>query len=154
MSSGRGFAPNTAHAQPHDWLCVTGGSIGFGPPVATGAAIGAPGRKVINLEGDGSAMYTLQALWTQARERLDVTTIVLANRSYNILHGEFAAVGAGAPGRRASDMLTLDRPYLDWQSLARGHGVEAGQATTLDGLVVQLRRGLAAPGPYLIELVF
>jgi len=154
VSSGRGFAPNTAHAHPHDWLCVTGGSIGFGPPVATGAAIGAPGRKVINLEGDGSAMYTLQSLWTMAREQLDVIVVILANRSYRILHGEFAAVGAGAPGKRANDMLTLDRPFLDWQAMARGHGVEAGQATTLDEFAVQLRRGLSANGPYLIELVF
>ena len=154
VSSGRGFATLTAHAQPHDWLCVTGGSIGMGPPVAAGAAIGAPGRKVINLEGDGSAMYTLQALWTMAREQLDVTTIIFANRSYQILHGEFAAVGAGAPGRNATDMLTLDRPYLDWVALARGHGVEAGQATTLGQLAAQLRRGLATTGPYLIELVF
>ena len=154
VSSGRGFAPLTAHAQPHDWLCVTGGSIGFGLPAAAGAAIGAPGRKVLCLEGDGSAMYTLQSLWTMAREQLDVTMIIFANRSYSILHGEFAAVGAGAPGQRATDMLTLDRPNLDWRSIARGHGVEAGQATTLDELALQLRRGLATTGPYLIELVF
>lgn len=154
VSSGRGFASLTAHAQPHDWLCVTGGSIGFGLPCAAGAAIGAPGRKVICLEGDGSAMYTLQSLWTMVREQLDVTIIVFANRSYNILHGEFAAVGAGQPGQRATDMLTLDRPWLDWQAIARGHGVETGQATTLDELGGQLKRGLATPGPYLIELVF
>ena len=152
VSSGRGFASLTAHAPPHDWLCVTGGSIGFGLPAATGAALGAPGRKVICLEGDGSAMYTLQSLWTMAREQLDVTMVIFANRSYRILHGEFAAVGAGAPGRRATDMLTLDRPDLDWLALARGHGVEAGQATTLDEFAAQLGRGLATTGPYLIEL--
>ncbi|MEP6701621.1 MAG: acetolactate synthase large subunit [Betaproteobacteria bacterium] len=154
VSSGRGFASLTAHSHPHDWLCVTGGSIGFGLPTATGAAIGAPGRKVINLEGDGSAMYTLQSLWTMAREQLDVTMIIFANRSYAILHGEFAAVGAGMPGQRAHDMLTLDRPHLDWLSIAHGHGVEAGRATTLGELAVQLKRGLATTGPYLIELVF
>ena len=154
VSSGRGFAQFTAHAQPHDWLCVTGGSIGFALPASVGAAIGAPGRKVLTLEGDGSAMYTLQSLWTMAREQLDVTMIIFANRSYQILHGEFAAVGAGEAGQRATDMLTLDRPHLDWLSIARGHGVEAGQATTLDELAVQLRRGLATTGPYLIELVF
>jgi acetolactate synthase-1/2/3 large subunit len=153
VSSGRGFAPNTAHAQPHDWLCVTGGSIGFGLPCAAGAAIGAPGRKVINLEGDGSAMYTLQSMWTMAREQLDVTIVVLANRSYRILHGELAAVGAGAPGQRANDMLTLDRPSLDWRAIARGHGIESGQATTLDEFALQLERGIAVTGPYLIELV-
>ena len=154
VSSGRGFAPFTAHAQPHDWLTTMGGAIGFGLPTSVGAAIGAPGRKVITLEGDGSAMYTLQSLWTMAREQLDVTIIVFANRSYNILRGELAAVGAGTPGQRATDMLTLDRPNLDWQAMARGHGVEAGQATTLDELAVQLKRGLASRGPYLIELIF
>jgi acetolactate synthase-1/2/3 large subunit len=89
-----------------------------------------------------------------AREQLDVTMLIFANRSYNILRGEFAAAGAGAPGQRATDMLTLDRPNLDWRSIARGHGVDAGQATTLDELAAQLRRGLATTGPYLIELVF
>ena len=154
VSSGRGFAPATTHAQPHDWLTTMGGAIGFGLPTAVGAAIGAPGRKVISLEGDGSAMYTLQALWTMAREQLDVTVVIFANRSYNILRGELAAVGAGTPGQRATDMLTLDRPNLDWVAMARGHGVDAGQASTLDELAVQLKRGLATSGPYLIELVF
>ena len=154
VSTGRNFAPQTTHAWPHDWLTIMGGAIGFGLPVATGAAIAAPARKVIALEGDGSAMYTLQALWTMAREGLDVTIIVFANRSYNILRGELAAVGAGAPGQRATDMLTLDRPFLDWRALARGHGVEAGQAATLDEFAQQFRRGLASCGPYLIELLF
>ena len=154
VSSGRGFAALTSSAQPHDWLTTMGGAIGFGLPTAVGAAIACPGRKVISLEGDGSAMYTLQSLWTMAREQLDVTIVVFANRAYNILRGELAAVGAGVPGQRATDMLTLDRPNLDWQSMARGHGVEAGQATTLDELATQLKRGLASSGPYLIELVF
>jgi len=88
-----------------------------------------------------------------AREQLDVTMLVFANRSYNILRGELANVGAGAPGQRATDMLTLDRPALDWQSIARGHGVEAGRAETLDDLAAQLRRGLASRGPYLVEVV-
>ena len=154
VSSGRGFAPFTAHAQPHDWLTTMGGSIGFGLPNSVGAAIACPQRKVITLEGDGSAMYTLQSLWSMAREQLDVTMIIFANRTYNILRGELAAVGAGTPGQRANDMLTLDRPNLDWQAMARGHGVEAGLATTLDELAVQLKRGLASSGPYLVELVF
>ena len=152
VSTGRSFAPMTTHVQPHDWLMTMGGAIGFGLPVAVGAAIAAPGRKVIALEGDGSAMYTLQALWTMAREQLDVTIIVFANRAYNILRGELAAVGAGTPGQRATDMLTLDRPFLDWQALAKGHGVESGTARTLDEFAVQLRRGLASSGPYLVEL--
>jgi acetolactate synthase-1/2/3 large subunit len=153
VSSGRGLDGPTAHAQPHAWLTSMGGSIGYGLPVAVGAALACPSRKVIALEGDGSAMYTLQALWTLARESLDVTIVIFANRAYQILRGEFANVGAGAPGQRATDMLTLDRPALDWCALARGHGVESGRATDLGGFARELRRGLASGGPYLIELL-
>jgi acetolactate synthase-1/2/3 large subunit len=153
ISTGRAFDAPTANAAPHDWLTGMGGSIGYGLPVAVGAAIAAPGRKVIALEGDGSAMYTLQALWTAAREGLDITAVVFANRSYQILRGEFAGVGAGAPGRRATDMLTLDRPALDWVALARGMGVPATSASTRADFAEALRRGLALGGPNLIELV-
>jgi acetolactate synthase-1/2/3 large subunit len=153
VSSGRGLGGLTHGAQPHDWLTSMGGSIGYGLPVAVGAALACPQRKVIALEGDGSAMYTLQALWTMARESLDVTIVVFANRAYQILRGEFANVGAGAPGQRATDMLTLDRPALDWCALARGHGVESGQASDLEAFARQLQRGLASDGPYLIELL-
>ncbi|MEO7851155.1 MAG: acetolactate synthase large subunit [Rubrivivax sp.] len=153
VSSGRGLGPVTRQAAPHEWLTSMGGAIGYGLPVAVGAALACPGRKVIALEGDGSAMYTLQALWTMARESLDITIVVFANRAYNILRGEFDNVGAGAPGQRATDMLSLERPALDWCALARGHGVEAGQAKDLGELATQLRRGLASQGPYLIELV-
>lgn len=153
VSSGRGFAGSTTNAPPHDWINSMGGSIGYSLPFSVGAAIASPGRKVIALVGDGSAMYTLQALWTMARESLDVTIVVFANRSYNILRGELASVGAGVPGRRATDMLTLDRPHLDWRSLARGHGVETGQAADLGEFERELRRGLASSGPYLVELL-
>ncbi len=153
VSSGRGLGGPTQSAAPHDWLTSMGGSIGYGLPVAVGAALACPGRKVVALEGDGSAMYTLQALWTMARESLDVTIVVFANRAYQILRGEFANVGAGAPGQRATDMLALDRPVLDWCALARGHGVEAGQADDLQAFARQLQRGLASQGPYLIELL-
>jgi acetolactate synthase-1/2/3 large subunit len=95
----------------------------------------------------------MQALWTMARERLDVTVVVFANHAYQILRGELASVGAATTGRRANDMLTLDRPDLDWVALAKGHGVEAGRATTLEEFAQQLKRGLAVSGPYLIELV-
>ena len=98
-------------------------------------------------------MYTLQALWTMARENLDVTVVLLANRSYQILHGELRNMGAGTPGQRANDMLTLDRPYLDWAALARGHGVEAARAETLEEFAQQLKRAFSRKGPYLIELV-
>jgi acetolactate synthase-1/2/3 large subunit len=153
VTNGRNLGPFMAGAAPHDWLNICGGSIGWALPVATGAAIAAPGRKVVALEGDGSGMYTLQALWTMARENLDVTIIILANRAYQILRGELRAMGAGIPGQRATDMLTLDRPALDWVSLARGHGVEASRATNLETFAQALERGLAARGPYLVELV-
>jgi acetolactate synthase-1/2/3 large subunit len=153
VTSGRAFSSATLGARPHDWLNIMGGSIGWGLAAAVGAAIAAPDRKVIALEGDGSAMYTQQALWTMARENLDVTIVIFANRAYKILLGELSNVGAGTPGRNANDMLTLDRPNLDWLMIAKGYGVEAGRATTLDELAVQFRRGLACAGPYLVELV-
>ena len=153
VTTGRSFGAHMHSAPPHDWLNIMGGAIGWGLPVATGAAIAAPARKVIALEGDGSAMYTLQALWTMARENLNVMVIIFANRSYRILHGELANVGAGTPGRKAIDMLTLDRPDLDWVALAKGCGVDAGRAETLDELAHQFNRGLSAQGPYLIEVV-
>jgi acetolactate synthase I/II/III large subunit len=152
ITVGRSFGRFTAGAAPHAWLSGMGGSIGFGLPVAVGAAIAAPDRKVIALSGDGSAMYTFQSLWSMAREGLDVTILVFANRSYEILRGELAAVGAGAPGPRASDLLSIDRPTLDWTALARGQGVEAGRAADLSELARELGRGLASGGPYLVEL--
>ena len=153
VTSGRAFTAATMGARPHDWLNIMGGSIGWGLAAATGAAIAAPERKVIAFEGDGSALYTQQALWTMARENLDVTVVIFANRAYKILIGELTNVGASAPGHNATAMLTLDRPDIDWVSIAKGFGVEAGRATTLDELAVQFRRGLATPGPYLVELV-
>jgi len=140
-------------AAPHDFMSIMGGSIGWGLPAGTGAAMAAPDRKVFVLEGDGSAMYTQQALWTMAREGLDVTVLICANRAYRILQNEFKNVGAGQPGHRAHDMLTLDRPHLDWLAIARGYGVEAGRATDLEELARELRNGFASHGPYLIELL-
>jgi acetolactate synthase-1/2/3 large subunit len=152
VSTGREFFPETAGAPPHDWINNRGGSIGYGLPVAIGAAIACPERKVIALEGDGSAMYTLQALWTMAREALDITVLILANGSYNILRGELANVGVNNPGPRAVDMLSLRRPDLDWVSLARGLGVAAARASDCDQLIKALNAGLRAQGPYLIEV--
>ncbi len=153
VTTGRGFYPLTAGAPPHDWMNNMGGSIGLGMPLATGAAVACPDRKVICLEGDGSGMYTLQALWTQARAGLDVTTIVFANRAYQILQGELAKVGAENPGRKALDMLDLSRPDLDWVKMANGMGVEAGRATDAQEFARELAAGLASEGPYLIEAV-
>jgi acetolactate synthase-1/2/3 large subunit len=152
VSFGRGFFANTKAAPPHDWLNVTGGAIGGGPPLATGAAIGASGRRVINLQADGSAMYTVQALWTQAREKLDVTTVLLSNRKYAILLGELANVGAN-PGRTALDMLDLGNPDIDWPKLANGMGVEAARTDTAEGFADLLAHSLKRSGPFLIELL-
>jgi acetolactate synthase-1/2/3 large subunit len=153
LTSGRGLLPMTIGAVPHDWLANTGGSIGIALPMAVGAAVACPDRRVLCLEGDGSGMYTVQALWTMAREKLNVTTIVFANRSYAILKGELASVGAGNPGRRALDMLEIGRPDLDWTGLAHSMGVAASRASTADELVAQLSAALTTSGPSLIELV-
>jgi len=152
ISFGRGFYPGTRAAPPHDWVMLTGGAIGEGIPLAVGAAAGAPGRRVIALQADGSAMYSLSGLWTQAREKLDVTTIIISNRKYAILLGELAGVGAN-PGRTALDMMDLTNPSLDWVQLAGGMGVEAARAETLEQLGELLAASVARPGPFLIELV-
>ncbi|UDY36510.1 acetolactate synthase large subunit [Dermatobacter hominis] len=141
----------TAGAPPHDWLTLTGGAIGYGLPAATGAAVAAPDRKVICLEADGSAMYTAQALWTQAREGLDVTTVILNNGSYAVLNMELSRVGAGDPGPRALSML--DIPGLDFVSLATSMGVPGTRATTAEEFTEQLEAAIAIPGPALVEAV-
>jgi len=148
------FIPGaTAGGPVHDWLCLTGGAIGQGMPVATGAAVACPDRKVLSLEADGSAMYTLQSLWTQAREGLDVTTVVFNNGSYAILEMELSRVGAGAPGPLAHGMLDIARPDLDFAALARGMGVPATRATTAEEFTVALERALGQEGPVLIDAV-
>jgi acetolactate synthase-1/2/3 large subunit len=148
------FIPGaTAGAPPHTWLCLTGGAIGQGLPVATGAAVACPDRKVLALEADGSAMYTLQSWWTQAREGLDVTTVVFNNSSYAILAMELGRVGAGEPGPRARGMLELAEPPLDFVSMACGLGVPATRATTAEEFAQQLARALAEPGPAVVEAV-
>jgi acetolactate synthase I/II/III large subunit len=151
ISFGRGFFANTHAAPQHDWMMLTGGAIGDGMPMSVGAAIAAPGRRVVGLQADGSAMYTLSALWTQARERLDVTTIIFANRKYAILLGELANVGAN-PGRTALDMMDLSNPALDWCRLAGGMGVPAARAASLDELNSLLAASFERSGPFLIEL--
>jgi acetolactate synthase-1/2/3 large subunit len=141
----------TAGCAPHDWLCLTGGSIGMGLPVATGAALACPERRVIALDGDGSAMYTIQALWTQAREKLNITNVILANRSYAILNLEMMRMGLGQPGPVAKQMLDLTNPALDFVSMGKSMGVPSCRVTTADALVDELRRSYATEGPTLIE---
>jgi acetolactate synthase I/II/III large subunit len=148
------FLPGaTAGAPPHDWLTLTGGAIGQGLPLAAGAAIACPDRPVLALEADGSAMYTISALWTYAREGLDVTTVIFSNRAYAILGMELNRVGAAATGNAALSLLSLDRPPLDFTALAAGMGVPATRAATAGEFAAQLRTALAEPGPHLIEAV-
>jgi acetolactate synthase-1/2/3 large subunit len=145
------WAPGaTAGAPPHDWLCLTGGAIGQGLPVAVGAASAARDRRVVALEADGSALYTMQSWWTMAREGLDVTTILLNNQSYAVLNMELDRVGAVA-GPRAHEMLDLGRPSIDFVQLASGLGLSATRAETADDFGEQLARALATPGPNLVE---
>ena len=153
VTSGRDAFKSTFGAAPHDLLQITGGAIGIGLPLAAGAAVACPDRKVILMQADGSAMYTMQALWTHAREQLDIVTIVFANRSYAILHNELKMVGAGEPGRNARRMLDLDDPAFDWVMMARASGVEAVRATSADSFADALKAALARKGPFLIEAV-
>ena len=154
VSSGRDFFRHTMQAAPHDYLQITGGAIGNGIPLATGAAVACPDRKVVLMQADGSAMYTLQGLWTQAREQLDVLNIILSNRTYAILKGEFKSVGAGTPGKNARQMLDLDNPALDWLAIAKGCGIESVRATHIAELGDAVRAALKRKGPFLIEAVF
>ncbi|MBY4897793.1 acetolactate synthase large subunit [Cupriavidus sp. AU9028] len=152
ISYGRSFYQFTHSAPTHDWLHLAGGAIGDGLPVATGAAIAAGGqRRVISLQADGSAMYSLQSLWTQARENLPCTTILLNNRKYNILINEYKSVGA-SPGETAMRMLDLSTPDIDWVQIASGMGVEAARATSLEQLADLLKGSFARPDPFLVDL--
>nr|WP_284506967.1 acetolactate synthase large subunit [Caballeronia sp. GAFFF1] len=151
VSFGHAFYPGTVHAAPHDWLQLTGGAIGDGLPLALGAAVAAKGRRVIALQADGSAMYTPQALWSMAREKLDVTVVLLANRRYAILQHELASVGATA-GKTAMDMLDIGNPDLDWLKIAGGMGVEAARVSDMARFNELFAIAVRRPGPFLIEL--
>lgn len=152
VTTGRAFFPATKGARRHTWLNNCGGSIGYGMPAAIGAAIACPDRPVMALVGDGSAMYTVQALWTMAREDLDITTLIFANNSYRILRGELTNVGVQNPGPRAIDMLSLDRPVIDWCQMAQAHGVPASRVETCEALEAALEHAAQTPGPHLIEV--
>ena len=152
MTSGRGMMAATRGSPPHDWLANTGGSIGIAMPLAVGAAVACPARRVLCLTADGSGMYTPQALWTMAREGLNVTTVVFANRDYTVLKREFANLGVGDPGPRARDLFEIGRPDLEWVSLAKGMGVPGTRVNSLDGFVKALQNGFASKGPTLIEV--
>ena len=153
LTSGVGLHELTSGAPRHDWLALTGGAIGDGLPMALGAAVACPDRPVIGIQADGSAMYTISALWSYAREQADITTIVCDNGSYAILEHELSKVGAGSGGERAQRLLDLGGPALDFVALATGMGVPATRATTAEELADQLRTALAEPGPHLIDAV-
>ncbi len=143
----------TAGGPRHDWLTVPGGAIGEGLPLAIGAAVACPDRPVLCMQADGSAMYTISALWTHAREELDITTVILNNGSYDVLNMELQRVGAEPSGPRAKALLSLSRPDLDFVALACGMGVPASRATTAPELASQLGRAIGDPGPHLIEAI-
>ena len=153
VSTGRNFVTVAQTARPHDWLLPTGGSIGYAMPVAVGAAVACPERKVICLESDGSGMYMPQTLWTQVREGLNILTLIFANRKYQILRDEMINVGVSNVGPKASALIDIDRPVIDWLSLARTFGIEAFRAETMDELSRCIDAGLAIQGPCLIEIV-
>ncbi len=155
ITSGIACYPITATAQPHDWLSLTGGAIGWGLPAAVGAALGAPERKIVALEGDGSAMYTIQSLWTMVRENLDVTVVIFNNRKYSILELEFARTGArgGKPGEKASSTLDIGSPDMDFVAMANGMGMNATRATTAEEFNAQFEAAMENRGPCLIDAV-
>lgn len=153
VSSGGQVYRYSAGAPKHDWMTITGGAIGQGLPLATGAAIACPDRKVIALQADGSAMYTVQALWTMARENLDVTVIILKNNSYGILNIELDRVGVTAPGPKALSLLDLTNPVIDWVAMSNSMGVPAQSASTTQEFRAALSVAMAHNGPRLVEAV-
>ena len=152
-TSGGGCYMASATAEPHDWLSLTGGSIGFGLPVAIGAAVACPDRKVVCIHGDGGAMYTIQSLWTMAREDLDICVVIFANRKYQILQVELARVGAQSMTKKTLDMLDISNPDLNFVQMAEGMGVAATRATTIDEFNEQYQAAMTSRGPRLIEAV-
>jgi acetolactate synthase-1/2/3 large subunit len=152
-TTGLPFFGLSGGAPPHTYMALTGGAIGQGLPCATGAAVACLDRKVIGFQADGSGMYTLQALWTQAREKLDVTTLICNNRRYRILQVELARAGINEPGRNARALTSLAQPEISWASMANGMGVPAVRVETAEALCVELKRALRERGPNLIEMM-
>jgi acetolactate synthase-1/2/3 large subunit len=151
VTSGGGIAVPCLTAAPHEVLALTGGAIGAGLPLAVGAAVAAPERKVVSLNGDGAAMYTVQALWTMARENLDITVVVFANNSYRILNIEMTRTGAGEAGPQAAKLLGLGDPSLDWVSLAKGLGLPSVRCETAEAFEKAFAGAMGQRGPMFIE---
>lgn len=152
LTTGRESMGLTMGAAPHDLINNMGGSIGYATPVATGAALACPDRRVFCMVGDGSAMYTIQSLWTQAREGLNITTIIFANNSYAILKAEYANMGAGTPGERALAMINIDKPRIDWLAMAKSMGVPAVAVDSAEAFHKAMTDSVREPGPTLIEV--
>lgn len=152
LTTGRESFGLTAGAAPHDQIQNMGGSIGFGTPVATGAALACPDRRVVCMVGDGSAMYTIQSLWTQAREGLNVTTLIFANNSYQILKTEYANMGVGTPGPRALSMMEIDKPRIDWVAIGKGMGCPSVRVEDTESFLKAMMNSFATQGPTLIEV--
>ena len=152
LTTGRETMGYTIGAKPHDLINNLGGSIGYGTPVATGAALACPERRVFCMVGDGSAMYTIQSLWTQARENLKITTIIFANNQYAILKAEYANMGAGTPGPQAMAMIDIGRPTIDWVAMAKSMGVPGTSVATAEDFCTALQRSCNESGPKLIEV--
>ncbi|MCX7966256.1 MAG: acetolactate synthase large subunit [Syntrophorhabdaceae bacterium] len=146
------YYPMSAIAPPHTLLTITGGSIGYGMPCAIGAAIACPERTVINVEADGSAMYTVQSLWTQAHESLNIKTLICSNRSYNILKIELARANVTSPGKNSLSSIEIDNPEINWVSLARGFGIQGASVEDAEDLATELEKAINTQGPYLIEM--
>lgn len=154
VTSGSAYFSPAAYVPPHCYLTITGGAIGYGMPCAVGAALARPDRPVINLEADGSALYTMQALWTQAREGLDITTLICSNRKYQILRMELTRAGNTSPGQYTQALTDLTSPAVNWAQLSLSLGVPGVAVNTAEGLIRELSKALAEPGPHLIEMVF
>ncbi len=153
VTSRGGLPEATAGCPPHDWLSLTGGALGGGLPMGIGAAVACPDRKVLCLQADGAGMYNVQSLWTMARERLDITIVVYANRSYRILHNEFDRLGLGEVGASARALMDIGNPELDWTSLARGMGVEAHRIESTDAFNTHFAAAMREHGPRMLEVV-
>jgi acetolactate synthase-1/2/3 large subunit len=153
VTAGMNLPAHTAGAPRHDWLTLTGGAIGQGLPLAVGAAVACPDRPVFALQADGASLYTIQSLWTMAREQLNITVVIFNNRSYAILKVELARVGAQGAGPKANAQLDLSAPDLDFVKLGTGFGVSSCRVDTAEQLIDALERGVADPGPHLIEVV-
>jgi acetolactate synthase-1/2/3 large subunit len=154
ITSGAAYFPLGPGLPPHTLLMLPGGAIGYGIPCAVGAAVACPRRPVVNFQADGSAMYTVQALWMQAREGLDITTLICSNRSYNILNIEFSRSGVTSPGRYAQALTDLRNPDIDWVQISKGMGVPAVAVNSCEAMAKELKEALDEPGPHLIEMCF